>query len=84
MRHLQDFKGFKINENSEPDIDRIEELLENGESSHIHSIAKDILGDSYDDMSNAEIIVLLLDKFKEQSTTISEFMRLWNNYIGVE
>jgi hypothetical protein len=24
-------------------------------------------------MSNAEIIVLLLDKFKEQSTTISEF-----------
>jgi|TARA_R110000782_G_scaffold188400_1_gene278443 hypothetical protein len=84
MRHLKDFKGFKINENTEPDIDKIEELLENGESSNIHSIAKDILGDAYDNMSDSEIIVLLLDKFKEQSTTISEFMRLWNNYIGVE
>jgi hypothetical protein len=58
--------------------------LENGESSHIHSIAKDILETYDDDMSDPEIIVLLLDKFKEQSTTISEFMRLWNNYIGVE
>jgi DNA replication protein DnaD len=54
--------------------------LENGESSHIHSIAKDILGDSYDNMSDPEIIVLLLDKFKEQSTTISEFMRLRELY----
>jgi hypothetical protein len=52
-------------------------------SLHIFTLLQKIL-EIYDDMSDAEIIVLLLDKFKEQSTTISEFMRLWNNYIGVE
>jgi hypothetical protein len=44
-------------------------------SLHIFTLLQKIIRDSYDDMSDAEIIVLLLDKFKEQSTTISEFMR---------
>jgi hypothetical protein len=51
-------------------------------SLHIFTLLQKIIRDSYDDMSDAEIIVLLLDKFKEQSTTISEFMRLWNNYMS--
>jgi hypothetical protein len=84
MKHLKDFKGFKINETTEPDIDKIEEMLENGESSNIHRLSSDVLGDSFEKMSDAEVIVLLLDKFKEDGTTISEFLNLWNNYIGVE
>lgn len=84
MKHLKDFKGFKINETNEPDIDKIEEMLENGESSNIHRLSNDVLGDSFEKMSDAEVIVLLLEKFKEEGTTISEFLNLWNNYIGVE